>query len=534
MKEKLKIAFILIALALVGIIVFQIYWSVNVYRVNKEKFDANINVAMQRAIDDCKKDYFDSIRRVLVKRLSPPETTIKIDTAREKDTANALVLIHLSNKYTATTCNTTISRMNFYRKKLYHKASIQEVITEMSFYEPQLMNSLTVLLGMYDLQDHSVQLATFVKKHPDAPIDTMLKFNRSIPHSIYELPDNPRNAASLKLRRYFTGELRRMGIYSPFNIVVATGEVPFQRSNLHYSETNAFAYKYQGFTQFHIVGPVFYVHATFRQPQYAIFKRMLTPLIMSILLVLFVIFCFYYVVHTIMAQKKLADLKDDFINNMTHELKTPIATIAVAIEGLQKFNALNDKEKTQRYLDTSKNELARLNTLVTKVLDIAAFENKEIELSKEKVNINELINEVIDSERQKTDKIVHITFENQSGEEFIPADKMHLRNVLANLVDNAIKYSKQPVDIAINCYKNDGELAISVKDNGMGIPAAHLGLIFDKFHRVPTGNVHSVKGTGLGLSYVKYIVEAHGGEIVVKSEVNKGTEFIVSLPLKDE
>ena len=165
------------------------------------------------------------------------------------------------------------------------------------------------------------------------------------------------------------------------------------------------------------------------------------------------------------------------------------------------------------------------------MLDIAAFENKEIELSKEKININDLVNDVIVSEKQKTAKQATITFDNNCHTDAIRADRLHLRNVLINLVDNAIKYSNGPVEVNINCHINGDDLIISVKDHGIGIPAAHLGLIFDKFHRVPTGNVHAVKGTGLGLSYVKYIVEAHGGTITVKSEINKGSEFIVSIPL---
>jgi signal transduction histidine kinase len=535
MKRKLKIVFKLITVALCWIIIFQGYWTVNAYRVNKEKFDSNINIAMQNAMNDCKRDYFDSIRRVLIKRLSPPETTIKIDTLHEKDTVNVQLLIRLSNKYTslATPFNVTTPVMDFYRNKINHKASIPEILTEMSFYVPSLMNDFTVLLGMYDIQGHSGQLMAFTEKHHNASIDSLIKFNRSIPNSIYEFPPNFRVADSLKLFKYFKDELAKMHIKSPFDLVFSTKSITPSKLNIHYSETSEYIYKYQGFKLFNIAGTELFVHGIFRNPQYAVLKNMLIPLILSVFLVLFTIFCFYYIVQTFIEQKNLATLKDDFINNIAHELKTPIATMTVAIEGLQNFNALNNAEKTQRYLQTSRDELTRLSSLVTKILNIAAFENKDVELEKEQINIVDLINNVIDSEKSKTNKTVHITFNNKDNLASIYADKIHFRNVLVNLVDNAIKYSLEQVSIIISCYKNDGTLAVSVKDNGIGIPAAHIGLIFDKFHRVPTGNVHSVKGTGLGLSYVKYIVEAHGGSITVKSEPNKGSEFIVFIPLSN-
>ena len=216
---------------------------------------------------------------------------------------------------------------------------------------------------------------------------------------------------------------------------------------------------------------------------------------------------------------------------MTHELKTPIATITVAIEGMQKFNVLQDVEKTQRYLQTSRNELLRLNDLVTKVLDIASFENKTIELVKDTIDINVLIENIIASEKTKTTRLINITYKKANDLNYINADTIHFRNVLANLIDNAVKYSNEPVEIVITVKKSANNITVSVKDNGIGIPSTHLNQVFDKFHRVPTGNVHNVKGTGLGLSYVKYIVEAHGGTIAVKSEVNKGSEFVVTLPI---
>ena len=553
MKQKLKIAFILIALALVGIIVFQIYWSVNAYKLNKEKFDANINIAMKKAMDDCKRDYYDSIRNVLVRRLSPPQTAIKIDTIREKNDANREKLngnklkildagppkdlhIWISTQYShlKEPFVTTSAVFDNYRSKIRHKASIPEVITEMALEDPALMNHITILLSMYDIENKSVLALDFTKKHPNAPIDSILKFNRSVQHSIYDLPIGQNANNSKKVWTYLKMELKAMNIYSPFGIISSKQNIPHFKPNMHYSETLIYEYKYLGFTYFGVQGPVYYVRAVFHKPQYLILRRMIFSLSLSVILLFFTFYCFYFIARTIIDQKKLADLKDDFINNMTHELKTPIAIIAVAIEALQSFNALNDPEKTHRYLQTAKEELSRLNNLVTKVLDIAAFENKEIELNKEEIDINELVKDIIASEKTKTTKTVEFTYENKTNVKSIFVDKIHFRNVLANLVDNAIKYSSALVTINIECFISNEEFSISVKDNGNGIPPSHLGFIFDKFHRVPTGNLHAIKGTGLGLSYVKYIVEAHGGNILVKSELNKGSEFIVSLPLTNE
>jgi signal transduction histidine kinase len=216
---------------------------------------------------------------------------------------------------------------------------------------------------------------------------------------------------------------------------------------------------------------------------------------------------------------------------MTHELKTPIATITVAIEGLQKFNALNDPEKTQRYLQTSRNELIKLNELVGKVLDVASFERDKITLHKEKIQVDALMHELMATEETKAGKSIRITYNNRDYVDYIVADKLHFGNAILNILDNAVKYSNEPADIKVEVYRDGNRIMFSISDKGIGIPAGHLARVFEKFHRVPTGNVHNVKGTGLGLSYVKYIVEAHGGEVTVKSEVNTGSQFILTIPI---
>ncbi|NHA06263.1 HAMP domain-containing histidine kinase [Mucilaginibacter sp. HC2] len=538
MKRKLKIVFILITISLAGIVIFQLYWTSNAYSINKKIFDGKVIVAMQLAMDRCKKDYFDSIRTVLVKRLSDPSSVITIDTPSKANTpnnnANPVLNINFSfhGSVNSNPFQTDAHTYNYYRANINHKATVPEVLTEMSFYVPTLMMELTTFLGIDDAMHPSSELSTFIKTHPDIPGSKW-----PLPkEGIYALPPNYKQTDSLKLSRYFTGELHKMNIDAPFILSLSNkGQSP-QDFNFHDGETNENVYQYHGFIFLltHYTRQdefTLYAKATIRNPQYAIIKGMMITLVLSAFLVLFTIYCFYYIVRTLNQQKVLGELKDDFINNMTHELKTPIATITVAIEGLQKFNAQNDPEKTQRYLQTSRNELTKLNELVSKVLDVAAFERDKITLLKEKIAVDALMNELITAEKAKAGKTVIVTYNNRDRVDYIVADKLHFGNAILNILDNAVKYSNEPVNIRIEVYRDGHMVIFSISDNGIGIPAAHLGRIFEKFHRVPTGNVHNVKGTGLGLSYVKYIAEAHGGHVAVNSEVNTGSQFMISIPM---
>jgi len=537
MRRKLNIIFLLITLSLFGTIAFQVYWALNAYSVNKEKFDSNIDVALQRAINDCKKDYLDSLRIVIARRLSPPETHLKIDTLTETSDHNLkyLSIDSISNLYWRIKDNSLIpfSQLNAYKKRIGHKASLRELIAETAFDNPVLMHNILQGFSIYDISSHGILGSTIShdKSEMDIPEDRIMKFDPALNNTVYALSKDFRASDSIKINKYLKAELNKLHISAPFNLVLSTSPTTPAKLNSHYSETTEYHYKYHGFRMFmSIVGPEFFVRAVIRNPQKAIFKEMLITLLMSVLLVVLTVFCFWYIFKTIIQQKKLSELKDDFINNMTHELKTPIATMTVAIEGLQRYNALNDPEKTQRYLQTSRNELTRLNDIVGRVLNVAAFGNDEVKLVKESIDVDELINDVIEVEKLKANKPVTIYYENKSDIKTINADKLHFRNVLVNLVDNAIKYSNEQVLIIITCYKVGDNALFSVKDNGIGIPASHISQVFNKFHRVPTGNVHNVKGTGLGLSYVKYVVEAHNGSVMAESELNAGSEFIISIP----
>jgi len=262
---------------------------------------------------------------------------------------------------------------------------------------------------------------------------------------------------------------------------------------------------------------------------YAI-RKMSSQILVSFLLVGLTVFSFVLLLRNLMQQRRLTQLKNDFISNITHELKTPIATVSVAIEALQNFNALHDPERTREYLDISANELQRLSLLVDKVLKLSMFEKHQIELREESVDLKQLVEEVVASMKLQFEKYrANVSIKPEGKDFMIRADRLHVTSVIFNLLDNALKYSKANPRIRIEMKETDTDVELSITDNGIGIAPEFRRKIFDKFFRVPTGDTHNVKGYGLGLSYVAYVVQRHRGTIDMESEPGIGSRFIIKL-----
>lgn len=253
----------------------------------------------------------------------------------------------------------------------------------------------------------------------------------------------------------------------------------------------------------------------------------------SLLLIIVVIGVFIYMLTVILRQKRLSDMKNDFISNMTHEFKTPIATVSAAIESMQNFGVLKDSVKTETYLNISRKELVRLNSMVEKVLDISAYENQKVNLNKETINLIDIIKDVVERFRLQNESNTSI-IENLGGEILILADRMHIQNIINNLLDNAVKYCAEAPIILVTCSIKNGKAELCIKDNGIGISKDHQKLIFDKFYRAPGDSMHTIKGFGLGLSYVKHAVEQHEGNVSVLSKPDAGSEFIIEIPISHE
>jgi signal transduction histidine kinase len=245
---------------------------------------------------------------------------------------------------------------------------------------------------------------------------------------------------------------------------------------------------------------------------------------------------FTFTIYAIFRQKKLSEMKNDFVNNMTHELKTPVSTISLATQMLRDTNITKNPEVFRHISGVIYDETKRLGFLVEKVLQISLFERQKAMLKLKELDANDLLAGVASTFALKVEKYGGtIDIDLQAEDSAIYADEMHLTNVLFNLLDNAVKYRRTdvPLRLMARTGNENGKLYISIEDNGIGIRKEHLKKIFDRFYRIPTGNVHDVKGFGLGLAYVRKIVEDHGGSIRAEQQDEGmiGTKFIIILPL---
>jgi len=265
----------------------------------------------------------------------------------------------------------------------------------------------------------------------------------------------------------------------------------------------------------------------FNNPNIEALKRSSMGIFLSLLLSLAIISCLFYLLHIINKQKELAEIKNDLISNITHEFKTPITTVSAAIEAFRSFNAINDQEKTEKYLSISTSQLKKLNIMVEKLLETATLDSEQLLLKKENINIVALVQKVALKEEFSTAK-KNITFNTSVKEISVNIDSFHFENAISNLIDNAIKYGGNNIEVHISTVLNT--LEISVVDDGKPIEKNQREKIFDQFYRIPKGNTHDVKGFGIGLYYTKKIIEKHGGQISLIPNTAY-TIFKISMPL---
>jgi signal transduction histidine kinase len=290
--------------------------------------------------------------------------------------------------------------------------------------------------------------------------------------------------------------------------------------------SNSYSYNLHHFAKYRLFIPSLQMPVWYLL-RYFLLSNLITTLIIS--------FAFYFLLRFIRLQRLFSQERLSFISNMTHEFKTPVATISVALESIVKYKLENNREKLYEYIHMSQMELERLNFMIEKILNLHPEEGTGLTLHVERVDLQLLIQHVINSLallRQKKKATIHFAPSQQTI--LVMGDSIHLGNVFVNVLDNALKYAEQAPEIHITCKTTDHKVTVFVKDNGIGIAPIYHKKIFERFFRVPDFDVHNTKGSGLGLHYVKEILQQHQGTIKVQSNKGHGSTFIIQLPLYDK
>lgn len=317
------------------------------------------------------------------------------------------------------------------------------------------------------------------------------------------------------------------GVYSPLRNVMV-----IEKTGHYHKKLLEEGYAYNIFPRDLFMTPE-YIMIYFPNKELYLYMQNWELIVISLILILIITFSFVYTIVTIFRQKKLSEMKNDFINNMTHEFKTPISTISLTCEALSDKDVMKSDKSYDNYINVISEENKRLGAMAEKILQTAIIDKRQLNLHKELIDIHSILEDVINSVQIQIDaKSGTLTKSLKARNHYISADRTHVTNVIYNLFDNAIKYSPDKPLIHISTQNATKGISIIIEDNGIGISKANQKKIFDKLYRVPTGNVHNVKGFGLGLHYVKTIIDAHGGNVDVESELKKGTKIKIYLPFQ--
>jgi two-component system phosphate regulon sensor histidine kinase PhoR len=527
-KQIINLLIVVISVALIGLIGVQLYWIDNAISLKEDEFEKNVNTALYNVVNTLE-------RRELVEKIKSSSTRKrKMEMHRSNFQRK---LLELNDEGTD-----TIGRMGMNGVEI-------EVVRSSGFdsisgvYRSKIESRADGEGGSsffrFDIAvDKGSQAVNFWGKNSASGGKTKQKnalFN-NIMSDLFEMSFRntleqrirPAELDSLihdELARRFIKTAYRSGVYDFFGRSVAAYTAPDEEQALLESP-----FKVKLFPNDFIAEP-HYLSIVFPNQKGYLLRTMSTMLLLSILFVTLIIGTFSYTIHTIIRQKKLSLIKTDFINNMTHELKTPISTISLACQALTDRDIQTSDAQKVRYVEMIDQENKRLALMVENVLKSAIWDKDDFKLEWEDININTVIEGIADNlSLQLNERNGQVMLELEAKRAIIKADKVHLTNIVYNLFDNAMKYTLGEPRIKVRSWDAEDGVVFCVEDNGIGISKEHQRKIFDKFYRIPTGNLHDVKGFGLGLNYVHAIVMKHGGVISVSSVAGKGSKFELYLP----
>jgi two-component system phosphate regulon sensor histidine kinase PhoR len=509
---------VLATIALLGLVITQLYWLNNAFTLRQQHFSLSVNEALNNVVYKLEKQ---NAAAKIKRRLNLRKQGIRWFTHADSLQKDSTPFIKIFEDITTDSAGVVLHKTR--RKTVLSDSSNIGVHVNINSEEPFIISNL----------DSSDDRFRWIMKQSDMVSDI---FDELVSINIYKGYNNQTDTALLD--SLLKAELDNKGIkadydygiynnsYQYFHITTKNGSKKDESKKEILSST----YRVNLAPDNVFISPK-YLAVYFPSEKNYILQTMWLMLTGSGILVLVTILSFYYALSTIFKQKKLSEIKNDFINNMTHELKTPISTISLAGEMLNDASVEKSKDRMNHYVQIIREENHRLGLLVENILQTAVLDKGHFKLNPQEVDIHEIIDRTVSNIRLQIEKREgKIFIEKNAKRNILRADRVHLTNILYNLVDNALKYSQQKPEIKISTEDTNGGLLISVSDNGIGISKENQKKIFDTFYRVPTGNIHNVKGFGLGLSYVKAAVEKHGGTIEVESEVGKGSTFKIFFP----
>ena len=518
-KQNIGWITVLSALALIGLIITQLYWIDNAYTLRSQSFGMQVNEALNNVVRKLETHNAASkIKRRLNLRKQGMRWMMNSDSSRrdstesirifeEMTTDSAGVVIHKTQKKTFTNDSSSVSGIG--------------VNINVGSDDPFTVSHI----------DSSDDRFSWMMKQSDMVSDI---FDELVSINIYKGYND--KADTLLIDSILCCELCEKGIKAKYDFGIYNDVYRYFSAGANAESQDSIlssTYKVNLSPDNVFISPK-YLAVYFPYEKKYILKTMWVMLTGSALLLLVIIYGFYYTVSTILKQKKLSDIKNDFINNMTHELKTPISTVSLATEMLGDASIEKSKEQSGHYVRIIKEENNRLGLLVENILQTAVLDKGQFKLRPQEVDVHEIIDRALSNVRLQVEKREgEIRLEKNAQKNMLYADRVHLTNIIYNLVDNALKYSEERPVIKISTQNINGGIQISVSDNGIGISKENQKKIFDTFFRVPTGNVHNVKGFGLGLSYVKAAVEKHNGTVTIESEVGKGSTFKLFFPSRE-
>ncbi len=516
MKENFfKVLIVVMSLSIIGLVIVQLYWLNSAFVSGKNDFDSHVYKALDATTEEIKEnelsEYYNLFKPTINSLKDSTNKTEVVVSQIERDSASVKyiyitrymldkVAIPVSNQY-----NDSLNITEYYSAE--RPIKIRKDSTSKDFQPLDINLESNFRNGTYSLE----RFAQF--DAGNKPIQRRINIET--------------------LDSIFRKKLAKYGIKTDFDIAVLNSD-----STLTKVKSDYFVLSPKDYTAPLFEGnngkTSYYLSVYFPKKNSAIFGSISGLFLITLLFTLVILGVYSVSIWAMMRQRKISQMKTDFINNMTHEFKTPLATISVATDALKSKTVSTDPNKVKHYANVIKQENKRMNSQVEMVLRTAKLERNEVYLDKKKENVDDIVKESVDSIRLIVEQRNGTIIENYDAVDNVAnVDGFHLGNIILNVLDNATKYSPEKPEIKVHTYNENGMYVIAISDKGIGMSKSVQNKIFDKFYREETGNIHNVKGHGLGLSYVKYVTEKHGGEVSVESEKNVGSTFYIKIPLKN-